>query len=63
MGSGSLSKLTFSGDHRESKPVTVEVGMTEADFSGAKLRSSGAIILAGWLEHKVQHNSDLLLLT
>ena len=35
--------------------VTVEVGMTEADFSGADLGQSGAIILAGWLEHKVQH--------
>jgi 23S rRNA U2552 (ribose-2'-O)-methylase RlmE/FtsJ len=52
-GMGSLSKFTFSGDHRESKPVTVEVGMTAADFSRAKLQSSGAIILAGWLEHKV----------
>jgi hypothetical protein len=50
---GSLSKLTFSGDSRNSKPVTVEVGMTAADFSRAKLQSSGAIILAGWLEHKV----------
>ena len=55
---GSLSKFTFSGDHRESKPVTVEVGMTEADFSGAKLQTSGAIILAAWLEHKAQHTSQ-----
>ena len=55
---GSLSKFTFSGDHRESKPVTVEVGMTEADFSGALLQQSGAMILAGWLKHKVQHDSD-----
>jgi hypothetical protein len=39
-------------------PVTAEVGMTEADFSGAKLGQSGAIILAAWLEHKVQHNPD-----
>ena len=36
-------------------PVTVEVGMTEADFSGAEIGKSGAIILAGWVEHKVQH--------
>jgi hypothetical protein len=35
--------------------VTVEVGMTEADFSGAKMGISGATILAAWLEHKVQH--------
>jgi hypothetical protein len=35
--------------------VTVEVGMTEADFSGAKMGQSGAIILVAWLEHKVQH--------
>ena len=55
---GSLSKFTFSGDHRESKPVTVEVGMTEADFSGAMLQTSGAIILAAWLEHKAQHTSQ-----
>jgi hypothetical protein len=51
---GSLSKLNFSGDSPQSKPVTVEVGMTEADFSGAVLQSSGVIILAAWLEHKVQ---------
>ena len=35
--------------------ATVEVGMTKADFSGAKMGQSGAIILAGWLEHKVQY--------
>ena len=55
---GSLSKLTFSGDLPQSKPVTVEVGMTEADFSGAKLQQSGAMILAAWLKHKVQHDSE-----
>ena len=43
------------GDLKVSFPVTVEVGMTEADFSGAKMGQSGAIILAAWLEHKVQH--------
>ena len=53
--SGSLSKFTFSGDNRKSKPVTVEIGMTEADFSGAILMETGAIILAAWLKHKVQH--------
>jgi hypothetical protein len=35
--------------------ITVEVGMTEADFSGANMGESGAIILAAWLTHKVQH--------
>ena len=54
---GALAKFTFSGDSYDSKPVTVEVGMTEADFSGAKLGTSGAIILAAWLQHKVEsHN-------
>jgi hypothetical protein len=52
---GSLSKLTFSGGYGNSKPVAVEVGMTEADFSGANLGPTGAIILVAWLKHKVQH--------
>ena len=50
---GVLSKLTFSGDasgytdeSRNSKPVTVEVGMSELDCSGAILQASGATILA-----------------
>jgi hypothetical protein len=51
-----VSKAVDSdGDLKVSFPVTVEVGMTEGDFSGAKMGESGAIILAGWLEHKVQH--------
>ena len=58
---GSLSKLTFSGDSPRSKPVTAEVGMTEADFSGAMLQTSGAIILAAWLEHKA-HSTQLRLI-
>jgi hypothetical protein len=61
---GSLSKFTFSGDDHESRPLTVEIGMTEADFSGADLGPTGAVILAVWLKHKVQHTahyvSDLL---
>jgi hypothetical protein len=32
--------------------------MTEADFSGIKMGQSGAIILAAWLKHEVQHDSD-----
>jgi hypothetical protein len=51
--SGSLSKLTF-GDRT---PVTVEIGMTEADFSGAGIGAGGAIIIAAWLEHKVENTN------
>ena len=48
-----LSKFTFSGDFgRLSKPVTVEVGMTELDCSGKNLGASGAMLLATWLQHK-----------
>ena len=50
---GALVKMTFG----DGKPVTVEVGMTEADFSGAWLGVSGAMILAAWLQHKVQSSS------
>ena len=49
---GELSKLTFSGDYSSSKPVTVEVDMTELDCSGAALGASGATILASWIQHK-----------
>ena len=49
---GVLSKFTLSGDMPWSKPVTVETGMTEADFSSKKLGQAGAIILAAWIEHK-----------
>ena len=49
---GALSKLIFSGGDRESKEVTVEVGMPELDCSGAILQAPGATILAAWLEHK-----------
>jgi hypothetical protein len=34
--------------------VTIDTTMTEADFSGADLGVSGAMILAAWLEHKVR---------
>ena len=56
---GTLCKFTFSGDEsgwgdasKNSKPVTVELGMTKADFSGKVLGVSGAIILGAWLQHK-----------
>ena len=37
--------------------VTIDTTMTEADFSGAKLRVPGATILAAWLEHKVRQHT------
>ena len=49
--SGFLCKMTFNGDHEDSKPVTVEKGMHELDCSGANLQASGAIILAAWIQH------------
>ena len=42
-------KFTFSGDKYDSKPVTIESSMTEADFSGKVLQASGAIMLAAFL--------------
>ena len=54
---GSLSKLIFSGDFADSKPVAVEVGMTEADFSRANLGPTGAMILAAWLTQGTAHDS------
>jgi hypothetical protein len=63
--SGSLSKLTFSGDSstlyvdlRVRFPVTIDTTMTEADFSGTNLGVSGAMILAAWLEHKVLKHTE-----
>ena len=48
--------MTFTGngkwDGGDGDPVTVETGMTEADFSNKKLGPAGAIILAAWIEHK-----------
>ena len=56
---GQLSKLTFG----LRTPVTVEIGMTEADFSGASMGTGGAIILAVWLKHKVENMSRLMMIT
>ena len=54
--SGALAKFTISGDEsgwrddsKNSKPVTIETYMTEADFSGKVLGASGAIMLAAFL--------------
>ena len=46
---GALAKMTIG----ESKtPATLELGMTEGNFSGAGLGVGGAIVLAAWIEHK-----------
>jgi hypothetical protein len=51
-----LEKLTFSGDCscylQKTQTVTVAVGMTVADLSGANLGESGVILLAAWLGYK-----------
>ena len=48
--------MTFTGNGGfrggEGDPVTMETGMTEADFSNKKLGPAGAIVLAAWIEHK-----------
>jgi hypothetical protein len=57
---GALSKLIWGGDYWNSpldgwttpEPVTLEVGMTEADFSNKGLQAAGAIIVAAWLSHR-----------
>jgi hypothetical protein len=57
---GALTTLIFGGDTYISGyeknvtpvPATLEVGMTEADFSYKNLGSGGAIIVAAWISHK-----------
>jgi hypothetical protein len=46
---GAISQFTFSGDRSDSKPVTMETSITEADFSGKGLGLSGAIMLSAFL--------------
>jgi hypothetical protein len=50
---GAMSKFTCSGDYDNSKPVTMETTMTEADFSGKALveplRVSGGMLVAAFL--------------
>jgi hypothetical protein len=57
---GAISKLTFGGDGRvkneagkwmPAASVTLEVGMTEADFSDRNLGAGGAIIVSWWIAH------------
>jgi hypothetical protein len=52
-----LSKLIFGGDGYDIQydpvvPATLELGMTEAEFSGKNLRAGGGIIIAAWITHK-----------
>ena len=48
-------KFTISGDQyydngfKDAPPVTIEASMAEADFSGKRLGTSGAIMLAAFL--------------
>jgi hypothetical protein len=58
-GNGTLSKLIFGGDTYTRnyvdvtpEPATLELGMTEADFSNKNLGVGGAIIISAWLTHK-----------
>lgn len=44
-----LAKFTFDGGQYDSKPVTIDTSMTNADFSGKKLYTAGAIMLAAFL--------------
>jgi hypothetical protein len=49
VGNRAMSKFTFSGDVRDSTPVTMGTSMAEADFSGKGLGASGAIMLLAFL--------------
>jgi hypothetical protein len=58
---GALSKMLFRGDaYYDAKqdkmvtpePATLEVGMTEADFSNKNLGAGGAIIIGAWISYK-----------
>jgi hypothetical protein len=44
-----LVELIVTGKERDSKPVTIDTTLTEADFSGAKLGVSGAIIVSAFI--------------
>jgi Ran GTPase-activating protein (RanGAP) involved in mRNA processing and transport len=48
-GMGAISQFTFSGDGDGNTPVTMEISMTEADFSAKALGTSGAIMVAAFL--------------
>ena len=44
-----LAELTVTGEESNSKPMTIDTTMTEADFSGGKLGVSGAIIVSAFI--------------
>jgi hypothetical protein len=55
-----LTKLIFGGDGQvkddkgkrtKAVPATLEVGMTEANFSNKNLAAGGAIIISAWITH------------
>jgi hypothetical protein len=46
---GAILKFTFSGDYDSSEPVTMEITMTEADFSEKGLGVSGGMMVAAFL--------------
>jgi hypothetical protein len=46
---GAISQFTFSGDGHGDTSVTMEISMTEADFSAKGLGESGAIMVAAFL--------------
>jgi hypothetical protein len=46
---GAISQFTFSSGGYNSKPVTMETSMVEADFSGKVLGVSGAIMVGAFL--------------
>jgi hypothetical protein len=46
---GAISQIKFGGDSYDSKPVTMETSMVEADFSGKVLGVSGAIMVGAFL--------------
>ena len=51
-----MSKLTFCGCDQydnEGDAVTIDTAMTEADFSGKKLGTAGALILAAFMSTKL----------
>jgi hypothetical protein len=49
LGMVTLLKFTFSGPFFWSKPVTMITTMTEANFGGKSLGSSGSILVAAFL--------------
>ena len=63
---GALASLTFNGGiegqygWKEGETVTINITMTEADFSNKKLGSSGAQILAAFIERKFFQDNGAL---